>query len=113
MWRHLAEKAQTRLPLFVFHIGISHSLYRDTKRGFHALKSCQRLPRKRSDTERGQARFSSKRHEKGRENKMMIGPVQLIIVAIVLGVPITIIVAIVAMVTKKRSKAKKKHCNDN
>ena len=44
---------------------------------------------------------------------MMIGPVQLIIVAIVLGVPITVIVAIVAMVTKKRSKAKKKHCNDN
>ena len=33
MWRHLAEEAQTRLPLFVFHIGISHSLYRDTKRG--------------------------------------------------------------------------------
>ena len=23
-----------RLPLFVFHIGISHSLYRDTERGF-------------------------------------------------------------------------------
>ena len=43
---------------------------------------------------------------------MMIGPVQLIIVAIVLGVPITVIVAIVAMVTKKHSKAKnreKKH----
>lgn len=51
--------------------------------------------------------------KEGRENKMIIGPVQLIIVAIVLGVPITVIVAIVAMVTKKRSKAKKKHCNDN
>ena len=38
---------------------------------------------------------------------MMIGPVQLIIVAIVLGVPITAIVAIVVMVTKKRSKAKR------
>ena len=40
----------------------------------------------------------------------MIGPVELIIVAIVLGVPITVIVAII----KKRSKAKRSivNCND-
>ncbi len=44
---------------------------------------------------------------------MMVGPVQLIIVVIMLGVPIAVIAAIIAMATKKRSKAKKKHCNDN
>ena len=30
-----------RLPLFVFHIGISHSLYRNTRRGFLFSFDCR------------------------------------------------------------------------
>jgi hypothetical protein len=44
---------------------------------------------------------------------MMIGPVQLIIVVIVLGVPIAGIASIIAMIAKKRPNAKKKRCDDN
>ena len=52
----MQRKTQQRLPRLCFHIGKSHDLVRDTSEVFYTLKSCQRLPSKRSDTERGQAR---------------------------------------------------------
>ena len=66
--RHIAEKAHTRLPLFVFPVRqFERPLLGHEERLFHALKSCQRLPRKRSDMERELARFSDRETNHGHE----------------------------------------------
>ena len=70
--RHIAEKAHTRLPLFVFPVRqFERPLLGHEERLFHALKACQRLPRKRSDMERESARFSDCETKRGHGEKEM------------------------------------------
>ena len=69
--RHLAEITRMRLPLFVFSHGFLRPHSGHEERFFMPLIRV-RPPRKRSDTERGQARFLRSETKQGQKEKLIM-----------------------------------------